>query len=72
MNFFDSLRDRLVRDAKHVKREVDSAVNNYSGSEQDADLFYDLVVKHRKSEYLINEQTRVKFMLMKSALDSAQ
>ncbi len=72
MNFFDGLKDRLLRDATLVKREVDQALENYSGSEEDANQFYELLMQHRKSEYLVNEQTRVNFMLMKSGLDSAQ
>lgn len=70
--FFDGLKDRLLRDATLVKREVDQALENYSGSEEDANQFYELLMQHRKSEYLVNEQTRVNFMLMKSGLDSAQ
>lgn len=72
MNFFDGFKDRLVRDAKRVDREVDSAAKNYSGSEEEAGLFYQLLVQQRKTEYLVNEQTRVNFMLLKSGLDSAQ
>ncbi len=72
MNFFDGLKDRLVRDAKRVDRDVDYAAENYSGSEEEAGLFYQLLVQQRKTEYLVNEQTRVNFMLLKSGLDSAQ
>ncbi|ONH54943.1 hypothetical protein SAMN04490182_6252 [Pseudomonas cedrina] len=72
MNFFDGLKQRLIKEAKFVKYEVDSAAEDFSGSAQDADLFYELLIKHRKSEYLVNEQTRVNFMMMKSGLDSAQ
>lgn len=72
MNFFDGFKDRLVRDAKRVDREVDYAAENYSGSEEEAGLFYQLLVQQRKTEYLVNEQTRVNFMLLKSGLDSAQ
>ncbi|WP_300627575.1 hypothetical protein [Pseudomonas sp.] len=72
MNFFDGLKDKLIRDAKFVDREVNYATENYSGSEEDTALFYELLAKQRKTEFLVNEQTRVNFMLLKSSLDSAQ
>ncbi|MEX5592098.1 hypothetical protein [Pseudomonas orientalis] len=72
MNFFDGLKDKLVRDAKIVDREVNYAAENFSGSEEDTAFFYELIAKQRKTEYLVNEQTRVNFMLLKSGLDSAQ
>jgi len=34
--------------------------------------FFDLVAKHRTSEYVFNEHARVKHMLLKSGLDSGQ
>lgn len=62
MNFFDGLKDRLLRDATLVKREVDQALENYSGSEEDANQFYELLMQHRKSEYLVNEQNLPRYV----------
>ncbi|MCX4063529.1 MULTISPECIES: hypothetical protein [Pseudomonas] len=70
MTFIDSYKDRLLSDARHAKRNVDFAAENNSGSEEDVAAFYDLIMKYRKAEYAINEQTRIKFMLTKSGLDS--
>lgn len=47
------------------------AAETNSGSEEDL-AFFDLVAKHRTSEYVFNEHARVKHMLLKSGLDSGQ
>ena len=42
------------------------------GLKEDLAFFFDLVAKHRTSEYIFNEHARVKHMLLKSGLDSGQ
>ena len=72
MNYFDGFKSKLLSDARHVKRDLTYALENNSGSAEDMEFFFDLITNHRKSEYVLNEQTRVQFMLLKSGLDSAQ
>ena len=71
MSYFDGFKNRLLNDARLVKRDLNFAVENNSGSTEDMDFFFDLLVNHRKSEYVFHEQNRVQFMLLKSSLDSA-
>lgn len=70
MNYFDGFKDRLLSDARHIKRDYNYAAENNSGSEEDIKLFFDLLQRHRTSEYVYHEQGRVKHMLLKSGLDS--
>jgi len=72
MNYYDGYSNRLLNDAREVKRDLNLAAETNSGSEEDLALFFDLVAKHRTSEYVFNEHARVKHMLLKSGLDSGQ
>ncbi|AIB34650.1 MULTISPECIES: hypothetical protein [Pseudomonas] len=70
MKYLDGFKDRLLSDARHTKREYNYAAENNSGSEEDIGLFFNLLQRHRTSEYVYQEQNRVKHMLLKSCLDS--
>ncbi|MCT8961261.1 MULTISPECIES: hypothetical protein [Pseudomonas] len=72
MNYYDGYSNRLLNDAREVKRDLNLAAETNSGSEEDLAFFFDLVAKHRTSEYIFNEHARVKHMLLKSGLDSGQ
>ncbi|AQY64214.1 MULTISPECIES: hypothetical protein [Pseudomonas] len=72
MNYYDGYSNRLLNDAREVKRDLNLAAETNSGSEEDLAFFFDLVAKHRTSEYVFNEHARVKHMLLKSGLDSGQ
>lgn len=72
MNYYDGYSNRLLNDAREVKRDLNLAAETNSGSEEDLAFFFDLVAKHPTSEYVFNEHARVKHMLLKSGLDSGQ
>ena len=72
MNYYDGYSNRLLNDAREVKRDLNLAAETNSGAEEDLAFFFDLVAKHRTSEYVFNEHARVKHMLLKSGLDSGQ
>ena len=72
MNYYDGYSNRLLNDAREVKRDLNLAAETNSGSEEDLAFFFDLVAKHRTSEYVFNEHARVKHMLLKSGPDSGQ
>ena len=72
MNYYDGYSNRLLNDAREVKRDLNLAAETNSGSEEDLAFFFDLVAKHRTSEYVFNKHARVKHMLLKSGLDSGQ
>ncbi len=72
MNYYDGYSNRLLNDAREVKRDLNLAAETNSGSEEDLAFFFDLVAKHRTSEYVFNEHAHVKHMLLKSGLDSGQ
>ena len=72
MNYYDGYTNRLLNYARVVKRDLNQAVESNSGADEDMAFFFDLVAKHRTSEYVFNEHTRVKHMLLKSGLDSGQ
>lgn len=72
MNYFNGFRETLLHDAKFARREMDAAAENFSGSEEEASQFFELVAQQKKSEYAFNEHTRVRHMLLKSGLDGGQ
>jgi hypothetical protein len=72
MNYYTGYRERLLSDAKLSRNDVRNLMEDNSGSEEDMALFYELMMKNRKSEYVYTEHIRAKHMLLKSALDSGQ
>ncbi|PLR60702.1 MULTISPECIES: hypothetical protein [Pseudomonas] len=70
MKYLEGFKDRVLSDARLVKRDYNYAAENNSGSEEDVELFFTLLKQHRTSEYIVQEQNRVKHMLLKSGLDS--
>jgi hypothetical protein len=72
MSFYTDLRQRLLKDLKLIEKKYENSIDNYSGTEEDMELFFELVFKRRMSEYSFNEHNRAKHMMLKSALDSIQ
>ncbi|NMX63339.1 hypothetical protein HBO12_20270 [Pseudomonas sp. WS 5059] len=72
MNYYEGYRARLVQDAKLTRNDVRDLMEDNSGSEEDMALFYELLRKNRKSEYVYTEHIRARHMLLKSGLDSGQ
>ncbi len=72
MDFYTGYKDRLLSDTKLSRRNVLDTMENNSGSEEDMNLFYDLTFKNRMTEYVFNEHTRARHMLLKAGLDSGQ
>ena len=72
MNYYSGYREQLLSDAKRSRNDVSDLMEQNSGSEADMDLFYELVMTNRKSEYAFTENIRARHMLLKSGLDSGQ
>ena len=72
MNYYSGYREQLLSDAKRSRNDVSDLMEQNSGSEEDMDLFYELVMTNRKSEHVFNEHIRARHMLLKAGLDSGQ
>lgn len=72
MNLYTGYTERLMSEAKLSRKNFQEAMENNSGSDADMYFFFDHAFKNRTSEYVLNESTRVRHMLLKAGLDSGQ